>query len=81
MTGKHYKLHKAWRRLAPGQLQHDSGLIVDRDSESGWVVRKSTRDIWQAHELARGVNFDDLHNRLKRLLHEAVEWDSNPRNG
>lgn len=77
MTGKHHNWHRAWSRIAPGRLRHQSGaefIITRGDGYTDAQVSAETLSVFQESELARGVPLHDLVARLQRLCREAVKW-------
>lgn len=73
MSGKRRGWHRAWSRLEPGLLQHESGLQVRTDNEPRAPVEASLAP-FSASEMARGVPAHDIEARLARLLREAGQW-------
>ena len=76
MSGAHYQWHKGWRREGD-RLLHISGMafVVSRgDGFTDINMDDATLDEFQRYELARGVAFADLFERLKQLNWEALEW-------
>ena len=78
MTSNHYAWQDAWSRLPDGSVKHESGLIFTPVGASdGGIELTATREslnVWQSHELARGVSLHDLAKRGQRLAREAGEW-------
>ena len=75
---KHDAWQDAWSRLPDGSVKHESGLtFVPVGASDGGIDLTATReslDVWQSHELARGVPLHDLAKRGQRLAREAGEW-------
>ena len=77
MTGKHHNWHRAWSRITPGRLRHESGaefIIAQGDGYTDAQVSAETLSVLQAAEIARGVPLHDLKSRLTRLCREAIKW-------
>lgn len=77
VSGKHKHWHRDWSRTERGQLRHTSGLLVivtqdadGTDLDADAASLHACRDA----EAARGVQMDQMPDRVRRLLREAAEW-------